>query len=102
MDGLVVRFGSLDVGERAHRPTEPFLQPELRQRDLARGLVDLEIGERTMRDPVRLDADPFLLEVGELAPLDRAVEDPARREVLLVRERMTIVDIADGTKSTAG
>ena len=31
-------------------------------------------------------------------PLDRAVENPLRRQVLLVRERMTVVEIADGNE----
>ena len=36
MDGLVVRLGALHVRERAHRPAEPLLEPELREHDLAR------------------------------------------------------------------
>ena len=48
-----------------------------------------------MRDAVRLDADAFALQVRKLLPFDRAVEDALRRQMLLVRERMTVVEIAD-------
>ena len=85
MNGLVMRLGALHVGERADRPTQPLFQPQLGEGDLARRLVDFEVGERPMRDAVGFDADSFALEVHELLPLDRSVENSLRREMLLVR-----------------
>src|SRR4029453_12041370 len=102
MYGLVVRFRSLDVGEGADRTAETFLEPKLRQSDLARRLVDFEIGERPVRDAVRLDANPLALEIGKLVPLDRPVEDPLRGEVLFVRQRMAVVEVADGDEQDGG
>ena len=68
MDEPVVRLRALDVRERAHRPAERLLEPQLRERDLARRLVELEIGERAVADPVRLDPDARGLELGQVAP----------------------------------
>ena len=48
-----------------------------------------------MADPVRLDADAAALELGELVPAERPVEDAALREVLLVRQRRLVVEVAD-------
>src|SRR5437588_4696883 len=95
MHRLVMRLRALDGGERAHRPAESFLELQLRQRDLARRLVDLEVRERTWRDAVGLDSNAGSLELGELLPFDRPVEDALGCQVLLVRQRMAIVEVAD-------
>ena len=87
VDGLVVRLGALHVRERPNRPAEPLLEPQLREHDLARRLVDREVGERTVADAVRLDADARRLELRELAPVHGRVDHPARRQPLLVRQR---------------
>src|SRR5438034_1864797 len=95
MHRLVVRLGSLRRRDRAHRALEPLLEAELRQRDLARRLVELEVRERAVRDPVRLDADPGALEIGHLRPVDRAVENALGGEPFLVREWMSVVEVRD-------
>src|SRR5581483_2898516 len=77
-------------------PSEALLEPELRDRDLARSLVELEICERAMADPVRLDAHAEPLELAELLPVDRAVEHAGRGEVLLVRQRLPVADVREG------
>ena len=102
MHRLVVRLGSLHVGERAHGPVESLLQPELGERDLARRFVDLQIGERPMGDPVRLDANAPALELHELVPVDRPVENALRGKVLLVRQRQRVAEIAERDEQDAG
>src|ERR1051326_6267497 len=93
--GLVVRLRALDVREGAHGPAEPLLEAELGDRDLARGLVELEIGERLVSQAMRLDAHAQAIELGELAPVDGAVEDPVSGEVFLVRERLAVADVRE-------
>ncbi len=95
MDGAVVRLGALHVREGAHRTAEPLLEPELRERDLARGLVHVEVGERPVADAVALDADPAGLELRQLVPVERRVDEPLRGEVLLVGQRPRVVEVAD-------
>ena len=65
---LVVRLRALHVGERADGTAEPLFEAELRDRDLSRGLVDLEVGERPVADAVRLDAHTELLELAAARP----------------------------------
>src|ERR671929_134210 len=67
----VMRLRALDVGEGADWPPELVLQEQLREDDLARRLVELEVGERLVADPVRLDADPRCLQLRERAPVQR-------------------------------
>jgi hypothetical protein len=42
-----------------------------------------------------------VFQVGKLGPLDRSVENALRREMFLVRQWMTVVEVADGN-NTAG
>ena len=102
MDEPVVRLRALHVRERAHGPPERLLQPQLRERDLARGLVHLEIGQRPVPDAVRLDAHAGGVEVGEIRPLERPVEDAAAGQMLVVRQRPRAVEIADGDEQHRG
>ena len=95
MHRLVVRLRALHVRERAHRPAELLLEPQLRDRDLARCLVELEIGERTVADPVRLDAHAEPLELASSLPVEGRVEHAVRGEVLLVRQRLTVADVRE-------
>ena len=102
MHGPVVRLGALHVRERAHGAAEPLLEPELRDDDLPRRLVDLEVRERAVPDPVRLDADAARLELGDLGPVERPVDDAARREVLVVRQRAALLEVADRDEQHGG
>src|SRR2546425_6543531 len=99
---LVVRLRTLDVRERAYGTTQPLLETQLRECDLARCLVHLEVREGAMRDAVRLDANSRAFQGGELLPLDRAVEDALHSQVFLVRQRMPIVEVADGHEEHRG
>src|SRR4051794_19340592 len=90
-----MRLRSLHVRESAHGATELLLEAQLRDRDLARRLVELEVGERTVRDPVRLDAHAEPLEFGDLVPVHRRIEDAVRREMLLVWQRLPVADVRD-------
>ena len=97
-----MRLRSLHVREGTHLTTESLFETKLRERDLARRLVELERRQRAVADPVRFDADAGGFELGELAPVDGAVLPPVQCEALLVRQRLLVVEVADGTKMTAG
>ena len=71
----VVGERPLDECVRLDLAPEALLEPELRDRDLARRRGRVEVGERPVPDAVRLDADPARLERGELVPVDRLVLD---------------------------
>src|SRR5262249_5951733 len=92
---LVVRLGALHVRERANRTAEALLQAELRDRDLAGRLVELDVRERTVADPVRLDPYAEPLELRELVRVYRAVEDAVRGEMLLVGQRLSVADVRE-------
>ena len=55
-----------------------------------------------MADPVRLDADPRRLELGELLPVERRVDDPTRGEMLVVRQRPRAAQVADRDEEDRG
>ena len=95
MLGPVVGERALHERERHHLAPEALLEPELRERDLARGLRRLELGQRPVPDPVRLDADAARLELRELVPVDGLVPDPEQPQRLLVRQRPRVVEEPD-------
>ena len=102
MHGAVVRLRALHVRERAHGPAEALLEAELRERDLPRRFVHLEIGQRAVADPVGLDADAARLELRELFPAEGRIDQAARGEVLVVRERPRPVQVADRNEEDGG
>ena len=69
MHRVVVRLRALHVGVRAHRPARAAPRAAASRRAISRsGLVELELGERPVRDPVRLDADAARLELARARP----------------------------------
>src|SRR5213592_5230361 len=79
-----------------------FFEAELRKGNLSCGLVDFEIVDWPVRNPVRLDPDPVLIEFAESLPVDGRVEDPLRGEPFVVWERMAIVEISDWHEEDRG
>ena len=51
---------------------------------------------------MRLDPDSRPLEVDQLVPVDRAVEDALRSETFLVRQRLPVVEVADRDEQHGG
>ncbi len=102
MHGLVVGLRALHVGERADGAAQLLLELELRDRDLARSLIDLELGERLVADPVRFDANAVALQLANLVPVDGGVVDPVRPKILLVRQRPRVADVGDGNELHRG
>ena len=49
-----------------------------------------------MADAVRLDAHAGSVQLGEVRPLERPVEDAAAGQMLVVRQRPRAVEVADG------
>ena len=93
--GAIVGERALHERVRVDRAPEPRLEPELRERDLARSLGRLELGDRPVPDPVRLDANPTCLELCQLVPTHGLVADPDRAQRLLVRQRAIAVEKPD-------
>src|SRR5919201_1755153 len=95
VDGQVVGLRALHEREGLHRPTERLLEPQLRDDDLARRLVEREVGHRPVADPVALDSHALGLELAEFAPVHRPVPDSLQGKPLLVRERPVLAEEAD-------